>query len=67
MNGPPEWQEVLVEDPLAFGQVGELYLALADGENVPGVLTDFDQAALRHRMLEACVKSARDGTREEYA
>ncbi|PCG97462.1 Hypothetical protein PENO1_063240 [Penicillium occitanis (nom. inval.)] len=65
-NGPPEWQEVPVEDPLAFGQVGELYLALADGENVPGILTDFDQAALRHSMLEACVKSARDGTREKY-
>ena len=67
MNKPPEWQEVPVEDPLAFGQVGELYQAIADAEKVPGILTDFDQAALRHSMLEACVKSARDGTREKYA
>ncbi|CRG84848.1 Galactose/lactose metabolism regulatory protein GAL80 [Talaromyces islandicus] len=62
----PAWQEVPVEEPLAFGQVGELYQALADGEKVPGVLTDFDGAALRHSMLEACAKSSRDGTRESY-
>jgi predicted dehydrogenase len=65
-DGRPEWQEVTVEEPLAFGQVGELYQALADEEKVPGILTDFERAALRHSMLDACAKSAQDGTRESY-
>jgi hypothetical protein len=42
MDGQPEWQEVPVKEPLAFAKVGELYQALADRENIPGVLTGFD-------------------------
>ncbi|KAL3486202.1 hypothetical protein BJX62DRAFT_242193 [Aspergillus germanicus] len=49
------WEEVTVPEPIHFGQVGELYQAFANGEEVPGVLTDFDGTALRHRMLEACL------------
>jgi predicted dehydrogenase len=51
---------------MAYGQVGEVYDAIANGEKVKGCLVDFEGAALRHRMLDACFKSARDGTRETY-
>ncbi|KAL2807905.1 hypothetical protein BJX63DRAFT_410937 [Aspergillus granulosus] len=62
----PSWKEVHVPEPLHFGQVGELYQAFVDGEKVMGILTDFDGAALRHRMLEACLKSSKTGTRQRY-
>lgn len=61
------WVKVETEPPMAFGQVGELYSMFANGEKVQGCLVDFEGAALRHRMLEACFKSSRDGTRETYA
>ncbi|RDW56676.1 galactose metabolism regulatory protein GAL80 [Coleophoma cylindrospora] len=66
-GGPREtWEPVEVADPMAYGQVGEVYHAFAIGEKVKGCLVDFEGAALRHRMLDACFKSARDGTRETY-
>ncbi|KAL2850405.1 hypothetical protein BJX68DRAFT_266616 [Aspergillus pseudodeflectus] len=61
-----EWKEVLVPEPLHFGQVGELYQAFAEGEKAPGTLTNFDGAALRHRMLEACLTSSKTGMRQSY-
>jgi hypothetical protein len=51
---------------MAVGGVGELYEAIASGEDGKHCLVDFEGAALRHRMLEACAKSARYGTRERY-
>jgi predicted dehydrogenase len=60
------WELVEVENPMAYGQIGELYEAFAKGEKIKGSLVDFEGAALRHRMLEACFKSSRDGTRETY-
>lgn len=62
-----EWEEVPVTEPLHFGQVGELYQAFVDGEKVPGMLTDFDGAALRHRMLEACLASSKTGIVQRYS
>ncbi|CEJ62740.1 hypothetical protein PMG11_11231 [Penicillium brasilianum] len=62
-----EWEEVPVTEPLHFGQVGELYQAFVDGEKVPGILTDFDGAALRHRMLEACLTSSKTGILQRYS
>lgn len=62
----PKWQEVTVPPPLAFGQVANLYQALAVGEPAPGSIVDFDGAALRHSMLEACLKSAQQGTIQSY-
>jgi predicted dehydrogenase len=61
-----EWIVVEVAPTIAYGQIGEIYEAFANGEKVKGSLVDFEGAALRHRMLEACYKSARDGTRETY-
>jgi predicted dehydrogenase len=60
------WERIAVDAPMAFGQVGEVYSAFASGEKAKGCLVDFKGAALRHRMLEACFKSSRDGTRETY-
>jgi predicted dehydrogenase len=60
------WREVALRDPLAFGQVGDLYQTIAKGEDIPGSIVDFQGAALRQRMLEACWKSAEHGTRESY-
>lgn len=60
------WKLIDVDNPMAYGQTGEVYAAFADGEKIKGSLVDFEGAALRHRMLEACFKSSRDGTRETY-
>jgi predicted dehydrogenase len=65
-GGTSEWKQVSVPVPHHFGQVGEIYQAFAHGEEVPGVLTDFDGAALRHRMLEACLRSSQIGKRQRY-
>jgi predicted dehydrogenase len=46
--------------------VGELYQAFANGEEVPGGLTDFNKAALRHMMLEASLQSSKTGKRQCY-
>jgi predicted dehydrogenase len=47
-----KWEEVALRDPLAFGQVGDLYHAIASGKTLPDSIVDFDGAAMRHRMLE---------------
>jgi predicted dehydrogenase len=60
------WEPVEVAPPIAYGQIGEIYDAFVNGEKASGCLVDFEGAALRHRMLEACFKSARNGTRETY-
>ncbi len=60
------WEPVEVAQPIAYGQVGEVYEAIANGEKVKGCLVDFEGGALRHRMLEACFRSVRNGTRETY-
>jgi predicted dehydrogenase len=60
------WEPVEVAEPMAFGQVGELYDAIANGEKAKGCLVDFEGGALRHRMLDACFRSACNGTRETY-
>jgi hypothetical protein len=60
------WEPVEVVPPMAYGQVGVVYDAIANGEKVKGCLVDFKGTALRHRMLDACFKSARNGTRETY-
>ncbi|KAJ0417541.1 hypothetical protein BJY00DRAFT_200738 [Aspergillus carlsbadensis] len=65
-GGTSAWEEVSVPEPLHFGQVGELYRVFARGGEGLGVLTDFDGAALRHRMLEACLRSSQTGARQRY-
>jgi len=67
-DGSPQavWQFVEVAHPMAYGQVGEVYDAFANGEKVKGSLVDFEGGALRHRMLDACFRSTRNGTRETY-
>jgi predicted dehydrogenase len=68
LDGGPQGirEPVEVAQPMAYGQVGEVYDAIANGEKVKGCLVDFEGAALWHRMLDACFKSARDETRETY-
>lgn len=68
MGKPREdrWKVVEVDQPLSYGQVGEVYEAFVDGEKEKGSLVDFEGAALKHRTLEACFKSSRDRTRETY-
>lgn len=56
------WEEIELPEQMAVGGVGEAYLAFAKGEQVP----NFKAAVLRHRMLEAVMKSANQGTREGY-
>jgi predicted dehydrogenase len=61
-----EWEKIEITPAFAFGQVGELYEAIADGEKTKGCLVDLEGATLRHRMLEACARSSESGTRETY-
>lgn len=62
-----EWEEVDVPRNKTANNTGDLYLAIADrGSAVKGSVVDFEGAAVRHRMLEAGMKSARDGTVERY-
>ena len=56
------WEEVEFE-PVAFGGIGGVYAAFADGSKD---LVDFDEAVKRHKMVEAIVRSAKNGTRESY-
>lgn len=60
------WEQVALRESLGFGQVGDLYQAIAAGDHIPGSIVDFDGAALRQRMLEACWKSDEQGTQESY-
>ncbi|KAK4504461.1 hypothetical protein PRZ48_005377 [Zasmidium cellare] len=62
-----EWEQVGVPANKTANNTGDFYLAIADQTNaVEGSVVDFEGAALRHRMLEAGMKSARDGTIERY-
>lgn len=62
-----EWEMIDVPPNKTANNTGDLYLAIADRQNaVKGSLVDFEGAALRHRMLEAGMKSAKDGTVERY-
>ncbi|KAF2168553.1 hypothetical protein M409DRAFT_21304 [Zasmidium cellare ATCC 36951] len=62
-----EWEEVAVPKTKTANNTGDLYLAIADRKNaVEGSVVDFERAALRHRMLEAGMKSGREGTIEKY-
>ena len=57
-----QWEEVEFERG-AFGGIGEVYAAFADGNKD---LVDFDEAVKRHKMVEAILRSAKNGTRESY-
>ncbi|KAM0798398.1 hypothetical protein BDR22DRAFT_809112 [Usnea florida] len=57
-----QWEEVEFE-PGGFGGIGEVYAAFADGNKD---LVDFDEAVKRHKMVEAILRSAKNGTRESY-
>ena len=57
-----KWEEVEFEQG-AFGGIGEVYGAFADGSKD---LVDFDEAVKRHKMIEAIFRSAKNGTRESY-
>ena len=56
------WEEVEFE-PGAFGGIDGVYAAFADGNKD---LVDFDGAITRHKMVEAVLRSAKNGTRESY-
>lgn len=57
-----EWEEVEVGEG-AFGGIGAVYSAFAEGNED---LVDFDVAVKRHKMVEAIIRSAKNGTRESY-
>ncbi|KAL9611681.1 MAG: hypothetical protein Q9167_003676 [Letrouitia subvulpina] len=62
----PQWKEVGVEKrelDSFFGGIGVAYEAFVKN---PGELVTFDDAVVRHRMVEAIKKSAKEGTRESY-
>lgn len=59
-----KWEEVGFGSLMAFGGVGEVYAAFAEGKKEG--LVDFDEAVKRHRMVEAIYRSAEKGTRESY-
>lgn len=55
--------EVLEVTEAGTGGVGEVYAAFAEGK---GRFVDFDGALTRHRMVDAIIRSAANGTRESY-
>ena len=57
-----QWEEVEFERG-GFGGIGEVYAAFAEGNQD---LVDFDEAVKRHKMVEAILRSAKNGTRESY-
>lgn len=64
--GDVGWEEIAVEKSRYYGQVDHLYQAFTEGEKVPGSLVDFEGAARRHRLVEACAESSKDGMRRSY-
>ena len=58
-----KWEEVDVGEKGAFGGIGAVYAAFAEGNKD---LVDFDEAVKRHKMVEAIFRSAENGTRESY-
>ena len=61
-RGKAQWEEVEYEKG-AFGGIGEVYRALAEGNKD---LVDFDVAVQRHQVVEAILRSAENGTRETF-
>lgn len=59
-----KWEQVEVASPMAFGGVGEVYAAFAEGKT--DGLVDFEAAVVRHKMVDAIYRSAEKGTRESY-
>ncbi|KAL9047129.1 MAG: hypothetical protein Q9214_000220 [Letrouitia sp. 1 TL-2023] len=62
----PQWKEISIEKRELnkfFGGIGVAYEAFVKN---PGELVTFDDAVVRHRMVEAIKKSAKEGTRESY-
>ena len=57
-----QWEEVEFA-PGGFGGIGEVYAAFAEGNKD---LVDFDEAVKRHKMVDAILRSAKNGTRESY-
>lgn len=61
-RGKAQWEEVEYEKG-GFGGIGEVYTALAEGNKD---LVDFDVALQRHKVVEAILRSAENGTRETF-
>lgn len=59
------WEEVKVEALTPVDPFISIYKAFAEGRS--DAYLDFERASVRHRMIEAMVKSSRDGTAETYA
>ena len=57
------WTDVPIEPHVAFGGIGEVYNAFAEGK---GGIVDFDEAVKRHKMVDAIFRSGEKGTRESY-
>ncbi|KAL8658540.1 MAG: hypothetical protein Q9226_000915 [Calogaya cf. arnoldii] len=67
-EGGAGWKELeLPESKVGcFGGVGEIYEGIAKGMGPQSGMVDFEEAVKRHKMIEAIIKSAKDGTRERY-
>ena len=61
-EGKAHWEEVEYEKG-AIGGIGEVYTALAEGNKD---IVDFDVAVQRHKVVEAILRSAENGTRESF-
>ena len=61
-SGKAQWEEVEYEKG-GFGGIGEVYTALAEGNKD---IVDFEVAVLRHKVVEAIIRSAENGTRETF-
>ena len=58
------WEEVTGVPTPAFGGIGPVYEAFAKGEE--GTWATFEDAVVRHKMVEAIYRSAEKGTMENY-
>ena len=58
------WEEVSGVATPGFGGIGPVYEAFARGEK--GTWATFEDAVVRHKMVEAIYRSAEKGTRESY-
>ena len=57
------WTDVPIKPHIAFGGIGEVYNAFAEGK---AGFADFDEAVKRHKMVDAIFRSGEKGTRESY-
>ena len=55
-----------MDSPIAFGGIGEVYDAFAQGKGMEGGLVNFEGAVIRYRMLAAMERCAKNGTGERY-